>query len=170
MAEFEIAGNNYRTGKMPLLDAIQVTRKIAPVYGRIMLVRGELAPLLEGIETERAARQGPDGAAQMTGELFQRILGAADRLLLPVLEEFARMPREDADSVIGLCLGVCAREQPTGWAPIWNIQARAPQFQDIDVQIALRIVWNVVADQLAPFFQGQGSILNAAAPAGPSPR
>ena len=163
MADFEIAGVNYRAGKMALLDALQVARKVAPVYGRIMLVRGELAPLLEGIEQERAARQ-PSGDApapegNMTGELFQKILGAADRLLMPILEEFARLSREDVDSIMGLCLGVCLREQPTGWAPIWNASARAPQFQDIDLPTALRIVWTVVAEQLGPFFRAPAAIL-----------
>ncbi len=164
MAEFEIGGVNYRTTKMGLLDALQVARKIAPVYGRIMLVRSELTPLLEGIGQDREA--GPEG---MTGDVFQKVLGAADRLLMPILEEFARMPREDVDSIMALCLGVCLRQQPTGWAPVWNPQARAPQFLDVDLPAAMRIIWNVVAEQFSSFFPAPASISNGAAAAGAAP-
>jgi hypothetical protein len=169
MADFEIAGVNYRTTKMGLLDALQVARKIAPVYGRIMLVRGEMSTLLDGINREQNARlvDGDAAAAPtMTGELFQKILAASDRLLMPILEEFAGMPREDVDSIMGLCLGVCSREQPTGWAPVWNVQARAPQFHDIDLPVSLRLVWNVVGEQLAPFFNAPVSSLTGAPAAG----
>src|SRR5208282_983369 len=162
MAEFEIGGMNYRTSKMGLLDAMQVARKIAPVYGRIMLVRSELAPLLEGIMADRAALEGtePEAGTKMTGDLFQKVLGSADRLIMPILDELARASREDVDSVMALSLGVCMRQQQTGWAPVWNVQARGPQFQDIDLPIAIRLVWAVVSEQLAGFFPAPASNSN----------
>lgn len=56
-----------------------------------------------------------------------------------------------APSIIGACLSVVQRKQPTGWARVWN---GGLMFDDMDLATILPLAVQVIAANLWPFIQG----------------
>lgn len=82
------------------------------------------------------------------------------QFLQPIAEAVAHMPDADCDYVLQACLSVTRRKQESGWANVYNVQAKAMMFQDIDLGAMLQITAKVIQDNLGGFFQGAVAGLN----------
>ena len=144
MIEFELAGKTYRAQKLPALMQFNVSKRLAPL----------LTPLVPVfIEATKPGGLGRD-------------LDGLAHLLQPVAESFSKMPDEDSDYVLNLCLSVVTRRESENYASIWNAQAKRPMFADLDdMNLLLQIVARVIQDSLGPFFQGLLTSQQAAATA-----
>jgi hypothetical protein len=129
---FEVGGFTYRAGKLDARTQFHVVRRLAPVLGSFRDILAVVRPA-EGQE-----RVDPIEAIE------------------PLADAVSKMPDDHVDYVLDACLSVCQREQPggAGWSPVWNVQAKRPQFEDIDMLAMLQIVANVLAGALSGFFPG----------------
>lgn len=144
----EVYGHLYRIGKMDAIRQFHVTRKLAAVS----------AGLGEGI----ARLQAGGGAKALLSE------GAgAMRVITPLMEAVGRMSNEDAEYVIGTCLGVVQRNQGVGGAPAWSPVQASPgilMFPDIQMSCMIALVWRVMEFNLGGFFSELLSVLPAPEP------
>ena len=132
MTEIELNGQSYRVGKLDAFKQFHVSRKIAP-----------MVPTLIPIFVEVSANTD--------------ILGDIDRLavaLLPFAEAVAGMKNEDAEYVISTCLSSVQRKQGTSWAKVWNEQANACMFDDLDLSTMLPLVVQSIKENLGSFISG----------------
>lgn len=138
MAEFEVGGHKYRSGKIPALRQLHVARRLAPVLGA-------LKDTILSLKERRGLDAKPDAGADAA---------AALAMLGPIADVIARMSDDDATYIIGTCLGVCSRNQSGAWTAVWSDAAGGPMFDDIDMITMLHITVEVVKDSLGPFFAG----------------
>ena len=128
LAEFNIGAYAYKSGKLDATRQFHVLRRLGPVLGSFK-------------DIEQAAKAGPEGAG---------LIAAIE----PVMKAIAAMSDEDCNYVIGECLSVVQRQQSgqSGWANVWNIPARKPMFDDIDMSVMIQIVVKVLSDNYSNFF------------------
>ena len=125
--DFEIAGQQYRSGKMDAFRQFHVSRRIAPV--------------LSGLAA---------GAAGLSGAEPDQEFAA---FLQPLVTGIASMSDADCDYVLHACLGVVKRQQGNAWAPIFIAQGNSLMFDDIDLSVMLQIASRVIQDNLGNFIQ-----------------
>ncbi|MDF3936660.1 phage tail assembly chaperone [Pseudomonas citronellolis] len=138
MAEFNVAGQTYRTAKIDAMRQFHLSRKIAPVIPALIPVFAKLA------ESQKAA-----GVKPLSGDLA----GMA-AMFEPFAEAIAAMSDESAEYVMGTCLSVVQRQQGTTWAPVWNERQKVLMFDDIDSGVMLQLAAFVVRESLGPFLAG----------------
>lgn len=139
MAEFVIAGQNYRTVKMDAWHQFHLSRKVSPFIPT-------LAPIFVALAD-----------SQKDNPLSADLAGMA-QLFEPFAEAIAGMSVEDAEYVMGTCLAVTSRQQGSTWAPVCSGQQRAIMFDDVDAGVMLQIAVTVIRESLGPFFAGLLSI------------
>lgn len=135
---FEIGGVNYQASHMDAITQFHVARRLAPVL-----------PALKALS-------GTDGNG-----------GPAWSSLSAISEIVAKMPDEDVNYVLDACLSRVSRrkEGETGWAKLWNSNAKALMFQDLTFPEMLMIAVQVIAGSLGNFMAGLlPSSIDAAAP------
>lgn len=128
MAEFEIAGRSYRSGKLSAMDAFHVLRRLSPVLGSF-----------RDIQNAASGGQGADLLAAME----------------PIAMAIAKMPDADCDYILHACLKTVRRKDDgdRGWPVIWNAEARRPQYEDeFTLPLMLQIVVQVLQDNFSDFF------------------
>ena len=129
--EFEIGGQTYRAGNIPARTQFHVARRIGPVLVQLL----PMAPQLTAPDAG-----GPD-----------KLMFIAT-LIEPLSEALAKLSDTDCDYVLDECLAVVQRKHEGGsWTNIWNRQARASQFADIDLSVMMQIVVKVLLSQIGPF-------------------
>lgn len=138
MAEFTVAGQNYRTAKIDAMRQFHLSRKIAPVIPALIPVFAKLA------ESQKA-----EGAKPLSSDL-----AAMASLFEPFAEAVATMSDESAEYVMGTCLSVISRQQGTTWSPVWNDRQKVCMFDDIDSGVMLQLAAHVVRESLGPFLAG----------------
>ncbi len=134
MSTFEINGNSYQTASMPVMTQFHVMRRMAPVLGK-------MAQNMTGMVEARAAIASGEEKSAMAA-------------LLPLAEAIAELSDADCEFVLNACLAVTKRQEGANWIPIWNINAKRLQFQDIDLAAMLTIAGNVLTSDLAGFLGG----------------
>lgn len=141
MATFEIGGQKYQSAKMAALPAFHVARRIMPA----------VAPLFASLPALQVAKD--------SGRPLDIL-----SVMVPLMEEIAKMPDKDVDEVIAACLAVVTRQQPNGlgWAPVWSAAGRQPMFDDITLPVMLGIVAQVLRENLESFSAALPSVLSAA--------
>lgn len=128
----EINSIKYDIGRLSPLKQFHLVRRIVPL----------LAKSSEGI----AALQ--SGAAQSSGDLA--------KMILPMVDELARMPDEEAEYIIFTCLSVVRRDSGgSGWSPVLT-RENTLMFEDIGMEAMLKLVAEVVKVNLSGFFAGLG--------------
>jgi len=133
MIEFDVAGKQYRAGKLDVFQQFHVQRKVAPLIPPLIPVFLKVQAMQGGLTKNLAA----------LGEVLQ-----------PFAENIASLPDKDVEYVISTCLSVVKRQQGDHWAPIWSASAKALMFDDMDLGGAMQIVVRVIRDSLGPFIQG----------------
>ncbi len=139
MTEFEIDGQSYRAQKLSAFQQLHVSRKLAGILPKVV-------PALVA-----ATGGGQDMAALLAS--FE-----------PAAEALAAMPEADVDYVYHTALSAVSRKQGNAWCPVWNVNAKALQFEDIELETMSRIVFQVLKDSLGPFMQGLLAQAPAASP------
>ena len=130
MTEIQIAGQNYRIGRLDAMSSFHVARRLVPVMSAM------------GVSVVKiVAEQGPDGK-----------LTEADLLAImePVMGVVAKMSNEDVEFVIMTSLQVVQRKQGDLWARIMN--GKSFQFQDITMPQMIQLTVAVVKENLSDFF------------------
>ena len=133
MAEFRVGEHTYRSRKLNARQQLHVVRRLGPVLGPMI----QLALMPSSEDPDEMERQ--------------------MAIAIPFLDAVAKMPEEDVNYVINVCMSVTQRMQggngsgPTTWAEVWNVAAQREMFEDIDMGTLLQITWNVVQDNLGGF-------------------
>lgn len=126
MAEFPVAGVQYRCGKLDARKQFHVARRLAVILDK-------LAPHFA------------NGAG--IGE------GGAD-LIGPLAEAVAGMKDEDVDYILDACLAVVERKDGQSWIHVFNASSKRLQYQDIDMVGMLTMAANVIQENLGGFTDG----------------
>jgi hypothetical protein len=140
MLEFDIAGQQYRAGKLNAIQQLHLSRRLAPIIPKLL-------PALAGME---------EGAIDV---------GAIASAFDPLAGALAEMSDADCEYICGLCLGVVSRQQGEKWSSIWA--NKSLMFDDIDLAAMLQIVVKVIGDNLGSFTQGLLAKARAMSPAVP---
>lgn len=131
--QIELGGDEYSLGRLSAMQQFHVSRRIAPIIPALipvfMRMRSAAKPLNEDLE----------GLATV---------------LQPLADGLAQLKDEDAEYVIGTCLSVVQRKQPTGWASVWAPSGKVAMFDDMDLSVTLPLVVQVITANLGPFIQG----------------
>ncbi|OYW34860.1 MAG: hypothetical protein B7Z41_00825 [Rhizobiales bacterium 12-66-7] len=139
--EFKVGAHNYRSSKLDAFKQLHVARRIAPVLG-------ELAPAMKAL---MGAASGKKAGVPLD----------AISAVLPLTKAIAAMPEEDCNYVLAACLSVVEREVGNvGWQRVWNQQAQALQYQDIEAPEMIMLAANVIGENLSNFMRAlpSGSI------------
>lgn len=132
MVEFEINGQTYRATRLDAFRQFHVSRRIAPIIPTLIPVFVKLA---------------------REGSLSEDISGLSE-LLVPFADGIANMSDEVSEYVLANCLSVVQRKNGTNWASVWNANAKACMFDDMDLGVLMQLVIKVIQDSLGPFIQG----------------
>lgn len=122
--EFEVAGHQYRSGRMNAFEQSHIIRRLSP-----------LASAFSGVVS--AIKDDPSRAFE------------------PLASAFASMSDADVEYIQVRALSVVQRQQGDRWAPVF-VQRGGIAFDDIDALAMNQIVFEVLRDNLAPFFAGLG--------------
>lgn len=131
MTTIEIKGVKYQLGKLNAISQFHVSRRIAPVFVAIGV---PLQSLMGGMKMD---------------------LGDMAMLLEPVANIMAKMPDEDVNYILYTCLSVVRREQLGKFAPVTT--GTSLMFEDIDMPTMIRLVIEVLRDNLGNFLLELGA-------------
>jgi hypothetical protein len=127
MSTITVKGETYECGKIPALAQFHVVRRLGPM----LVVAGISVEMLRnGMKVEL------DDIVTMAG---------------PVMELLAKMSDEDSEYIIFTCLAAVKRQQGTAFAPITAKDTKALMFMDIDMPVMLRLVIEVMKENLGGF-------------------
>lgn len=131
---------NYDIGRISPLKQFHLVRRLMPL----------LAKSTDGIMALQAGKpQAPTDFA---------------RMLAPMVDELARMPDEEAEYIIFTCLSVVRRDTGgSGFAPVLTSD-NALMYQDMSMEVMLKLVVEVVKVNLAGFFAGLGGPIESPSP------
>ncbi len=131
---------NYDIGRLNPLKQFHLVRRLVPL----------LAKSSEGIAALQSGK--PQAPADFA------------RLLMPMVDELARMPDEEAEYIIFTCLSVVRRDtQGTGFAPVLTNDGQM-MYQDMSMEVMLKLVVEVVKVNLSGFFAGLGGPIESPSP------
>lgn len=128
MTKIEVNGHWYAIGKMGALTQFHVSRRIAPILAQLGI---SIHTLQTGMDKDLTD--------------FVPVLG-------PVTEMLSKMSDDDANYILFTCLGVVTRQQGEKFASV--SAGTNLMFDDIDMPTMLRLVVEVVRDNLGGFMSG----------------
>lgn len=128
--EVEIKGAIYRTGKLTPFQQFHVSRRLAPA----MLALGKGAASLPAKE---------EGEPTSTEELLA---------FEPLVDAVSKMSNVDSEYILNCCLDTCTKKQGTGWQVIRV--AGQWVFEDIDLEVMMRLVVETIKENLGNFMPG----------------
>lgn len=134
--QIELNGQEYSLGRMSAMQQFHVSRRIAPLIPTLI-------PVFLKLKGKARVSEG--------GKISDDALAEIAEALQPLVDGLAQLKDEDAEYVIGACLSVVQRRQPTGWARVWN---GALMFDDMDLATILPLAVQVITANLGPFIQG----------------
>lgn len=130
----EISGHQYQFGKLSAMKQWNVLRRVAPAMVGVL-----------GMANLKAAAAADGGENQFdVKDLIDKIE--------PFLDAMSKLSDEDNAYVIDACLSVVTRGQEgdRGWAPVGS--SSALMFQDIDLLVMMRLVFEAGRENLLGFF------------------
>jgi len=114
-----------------------------------------LAPLLSGVKDADIQGMMIDisPAAEASPDQVERQSAAMIDLLGRLTVAVSSMSDQESEYIIGGCLSFCQRRVPggLGWTPVWNAQAKRPQFDDIELPQLMQIVGRVLGYNVGGF-------------------
>jgi hypothetical protein len=139
LTQFVVGDHVYQSDKIGAIDQFNISRRLTPV------VLG-VAPLINLGST-------PEEIAASIGSDLTKYVG----LMAPTLEALSKMSDEDVQYVLSKTLSKVQRgvkDPVTGavvaWSPLWG--SGGLQYEDLSMPDMVRIVWNVLSEQLGGFF------------------
>jgi hypothetical protein len=151
--EFDINGVVYSVGSMPVMKQFHVLRRLAPLITRIP----DIIKRMDAQRPPATPESGSEGSADALSVAMDQFDMAT--IVQPIVDGISEMSDKDSEFVISTCLLTVRRKitneatgtRGHGWAPVWNRQADAPQYQDMDLTIILQLVFKVLMKFAAPF-------------------
>lgn len=141
MAEFTIAGIEYRSARLNARQQWNVVRRLAP----LLAAAGDLLKLAEtpaqGGETDAFAA------------------------FAPFAEALSVLTDEQSNYILDTCLKAASRKASEQWRPV--MQGDVCMWEDIDMPAMLQITWQVMQESLSSFLGGLPGITRAALGAPP---
>lgn len=141
----EINGQVYSIGKLDAMTQFHVARRLAPVFAALTsaIMGAKIPKMPEGLSPEDLKKAVEEA----------QFLAIAE----PIMKVMATMPDADVNYVLNTCLGVVTRQVGNSQAPV--MIDGALMFQDIDMQLMLRLVSDVLRSNLSSFFgQAPGAL------------
>lgn len=132
MSEIKVKDKAYRCGKLNAFIQLHISRRLGP------------ALLVAGISVEmlRAGKK----------VYFQDMVSMAG----PVMEFVGKMKDEDVDYVLRESLRVVQRQEGDKWAPVTAPGTTELMYEDIDMVVLLRLVVEVLSENLGSFLTELG--------------
>lgn len=127
--EVDVGGQTYSLGQLTTFQQLHLSRKIAPLLPPLIP-----AYLALGDETVNQTK--------------------LVEIMEPLAGELAGMPDAQIEYVLATALSIVQRRQGDAWAPVWSASGHTLMFSDIGLDTALRLVYEVIMDQLGPFIGG----------------
>jgi hypothetical protein len=139
MRKFEVHGVQYETGAMDAIEQFHVARRLMPVMNQLQNVFFQL--MQEGL-----VKEGQQAVEVDIGLLMGRIME-------PVGQALASMPQADADYVLRACTSRARRQDlNTGTWSVVAMPTGQLMFQDIDINVLMRLVVETIVGNLSSFF------------------
>jgi hypothetical protein len=133
---------SYQVGKLNAMQQFHVTRRLGPV----LVVAGITVDMLrKGVKME---------------------LGGIVALAGPVMEVLSKMTDEETEYIIFTCLSVCKLRQGEGWAPLMSPDGKKLMFSNLELPEMVRVVCEVLKDNLGNFLPGLGVELTSQSSSG----
>jgi len=144
MNEIEVAGRRYQIGRLNALQQLHLTRRLGPM----LIVAGiSIDMLRKGMKIDL------DDMVAMAG---------------PVMELLSKMPDAEVEKIVFTCLSVCKRLSGTAWAALTTPDGTQLMFADMDMPEMMRVVLEVIKDNLGNFLTELGGELTSPSSSGPS--
>ena len=141
MKKLEVNGHVYGIGKLNPLIQFHIARRLAPLFAVMGI---SLMSLKEG--------------AEATVDDFIPMME-------PIMQMMGKMSDDDANYVLYSALRVVNREQAMDrWAPITSSGGNNIMFDDIDMPTMLRLVFEVLKDNLGSFLMGLDDVKSSPSP------
>lgn len=141
MSEITIDGMDFRIGRLPVKQQFHVAKRLLPILGKLSNVSLEVPPEL--IEQVKAGSE--DGRPLEMAKIFE------GKFLDVLIESISGLSDKDCDFMMATTLSVVTRRQNDRWQVVWNKAADAPQFADMPLLLLLRLVAEVIRENLADF-------------------
>jgi hypothetical protein len=133
MSQIKVKGEEYACGKLNALAQFHVVRRLGPM----LVVAGISVEMLR-----TGMKVALDDMVSMAG---------------PVMELLSKMSDKDVDYILFTCLAVVKRKQGDQWAPITVKDTNQLMFHDIDMPAMIRLVVEVLKENLAGFLTELGA-------------
>ena len=131
-ATVEIKGQTYQLATLPAITQFHVSRRLGPILATVGI---SIQMLKSGLKLD---------------------LDDFVPMLEPVLDVMAKMKDEDVNYVMFTCLGAVKRLQGENkWAPVTTAGSLI-MFEDIGMDLMLRLVIEVLKENLGPFLMELG--------------
>lgn len=127
-SRLEVNGHTYSVGRLNPMTQFHITRRLAPILAQM------------GISLQAL---GQGSKSDLTD--FLPLLG-------PVSDIMAKMTDEDADYIVYTCLAVVSRLSGEKWSRVTT--GNNMMYDDIDMPTMLRLVVEVVKENLGSFMRG----------------
>lgn len=126
--ELTLGQDRYQIGRLPALSQFHVTRRVAPILANMGV------SVIDSLRT----------TGELSDEDMVSVMGTA-------AEVVAKMTDADVDYVIFTCLAVVRKKQEDVWAAV--VSGKQFMFQDMDMQLMMRLTVAVLKENLSGFFQ-----------------
>lgn len=144
-SEFEINGVTYRTGKLDAFQQLYIVRRLAPSIGKLLNAVEGMVGRPEG---------GGDLKSLMTASSSLLAEGGTDGLgafAEAITEAIYTLTDKDMEFVITTCLKTVRRKDGTNNKWVQVIREGSLMFEDLDLITMIRIVVEVIKDNLSAF-------------------
>lgn len=142
MNELTLGDRVYRIGKLNAMQQFHLVRRLGPV----LVVAGVTLDMLrKGMKID---------------------LGDIVAMAGPVMDIMSKMPDDEAEYLVFLCLGCCQIKQGNAFAPMMTPDGKKLMFADIEMPEMLRVVIEVLKDNLGNFLKGLGDELTSQSSSG----
>lgn len=146
--EFDVAGVPHKARKLPPMTQMKIIKRLAPLYAEFQsYVRAAAAV------PKAPAVAAADGAAGPSDAKVAAARAQRDELFAAFARGLMSLSDEDMEFVIRECMSGVQREDNGNWVAIWNKQANAPMFPDIQFNMILSIVLAVLQVEFSGFFR-----------------
>lgn len=145
-----VSGHEYRIGRLDAFSQLHVARKIAPLVPQAFASLGVMAGITDPKSALEKVAANPSHYAAS---------------LAPLATTLAAMSDEHVNYVVSVCLAVVYRAQGERWAAVWNNSHNTAMFDDMGLDVVLRLVVEVIRDSLGNFISGLLSSSNENPPA-----
>jgi hypothetical protein len=129
MAELEVEGRQYRTGKLNAFKQFHLMRKLLPLFSGM----GE------------SLSQMPATVGSGEGQFWHS--------LSPIAQAVADMSDDDSEWIIKTCLAAVTVFNGRNWVPVATPTGEL-MFEDIDLSQMLQLAFGVIQENLGNFFPG----------------